>query len=130
MTKSFKGTFRHSDYAEDPPVAGSIEDMISLFRRIDWTAAMHEHAEQQTFPELIVERIANGDLFNLQFIGPGDIFQCAAIVTIPKPFLGMDIWIFRERWESDEIELSADAAIGALAAFGAGDTKQLRGLWP
>jgi hypothetical protein len=89
----------------------------SLFHRIDWAAALGDHTKRETFPELIVERQANGDLLNLQFLGSGDLFQCAAIITIPRPILGLDIWLARDRWESDAVELSAGAVTDALTAL-------------
>lgn len=129
MTQPFKATFRHSDYTEDAPLKGSIDEVISLFHRIDWAAALGGHTKRETFPELIVEREANGDLLNLQFLGSGDLFQCATIITIPRPILGLDIWLTRDRWESDAVELSAGAVTGALMAFGDGDAKRLQALW-
>jgi hypothetical protein len=129
MPKPLKATFRHSDFRDDSPVMGSFDEIVSLFRRIDWAAAYHEHAEPWTFPELIVEREANGDVFNLQFLGPSGLFQCATIISIPRPVLGFDIWLTRDLWESDAVEFAAGAVIDALAAFSDRDATRLRSLW-
>lgn len=125
----FKGTYRHSDYSEDPPIEGTIESIISLFRSIDWPATPPDIGSRSTFPELSVVDLANGDLLNLQALDAGHCFQCTAILTIPKKVWGLDIWIFRETWESEAVELTADRAIEALQAFGRGDSEGLKSIW-
>ena len=127
--KSLKAVFRHTDFKEDSPVTGLPEDMIALFRRIDWPSAFNEHEERATFPELIVSSLANGDALYIQYLGSGDLFQCTTYITIPKPIFGLDIWLFRDHWESEEVEFRAAAVVDALAAFGRKDAAHLRQLW-
>ncbi|MBL9096712.1 MAG: hypothetical protein JNK07_07275 [Alphaproteobacteria bacterium] len=41
----------------------------------------------------------------------------------------MDIWLTREQWESDALELPVEAAVDALKAFDESDVSRLRALW-
>lgn len=125
----FKATFRHSDYTEDTPVVGTIDRIVSLFRSIDWPTSAPDFGSRNIFPELIVENQSNGDLLNLQGLDAGHRFQCSVILTIPNKVWGLDLWIFRETWESAAVELVADRAIEALQAFGRSDAMELKAIW-
>jgi hypothetical protein len=129
MTKDFKAIFRHSNFEEDQPVVGSMQDIISLFRRIDWVSAFHEYPTQETFPELIVTSLANGDALYIQYLGSGDVFQCTTIITIPRPIFGLDVWLSREQWESEAVELRSACVVEALGAFAGKDAGRLQDLW-
>ncbi len=128
MTKPFKATFRPADGADDSSIMGSMEDVVSLFRATDWPAAWSRNGGDPTaFPELVVERVSNGDALYLAFDGSRGHFQCTTIVTVPKKVLGLAL--MSDDWESDAANLRSESIAGVLAAFGAKDIEKLRAFW-
>ncbi len=128
MTKPFKATFRPADGTDDSAVTGSMEDVVSLFRATDWPAAWSKNGGDPTaFPELVVERLSDGDALYLAFDGSRGDFQCTTIVTVPKKVLGLAL--MSDDWESDAVNLRPETIAGVLAAFGAKDIEKLRAFW-
>lgn len=51
------------------------------------------------------------------------------VMPVAPRILGVDIWLTREQWESDALELPVEAAVDALKAFDESDVSRLRALW-
>ena len=128
MTKPLKATFRRADGTDDASVTGSMEDVVSLFRATDWPTAWSKNGGDPTaFPELVVERVSDGDALYLAFDGSRGDFQCTTIVTIPKKVLGLAL--MSDTWESDAVNLRSEAIAGVLAAFCGKDIEKLCAFW-
>jgi len=128
MTKPLRATFRPVDGTADSSIVGSLEDVLALFRSTDWPTAWSKNGGNPTaFPELVVERVSDGDALYLGFDGSKGDFQCTTIVTVPKKVLGLAL--MSDDWESDAVNLPPKTIADVLAAFGAKDIDKLRAFW-